>query len=59
MLGQLKWGPKESNIVVEDAEWATSDKPILLTSDGCVRIYDLQLTHCQSTVSVDDFAGRQ
>jgi len=58
LLGQLKWGPKEANhFIVEDADWATSDKPVLLTSDGCVRVYDLKLQHCQAVVNTQEFAG--
>ena len=59
LISQLKWGAKESgsNLVVEDADWATSDKPVLLTGDGCVRVFDVKLQHCQSIVSISDFTG--
>lgn len=29
---------------MEDADWASSDKPILLTSDGCIHVLDCSLT---------------
>lgn len=60
MIAQLKWGGREaagSHLVVEDADWATSDKPVLLTSDGCVRIFDIKLQHSQSVITLADFAG--
>jgi hypothetical protein len=59
MIAQLKWGGREagSHLMVEDADWATSDKPVLLTGDGCVRVFDIKLQHCQSVVTVTDFAG--
>ena len=28
---------------MEDADWASSDKPILLTSDGCIHVLDCSL----------------
>ncbi len=52
----MKWGLKESGgLVVEDVDWATSDQPMLLTSDGVVRIYDLNLQTCQSDFTLADF----
>ena len=36
----MKWGPKDAGVlIVDDVNWATSDQPILVTSDGAVRIY--------------------
>ena len=29
---------------MEDADWASSDKPIVLTSDGCIHVLDCSLT---------------
>ena len=29
--------------MVEDADWASSDKPIILTSDGCIHVLDCSL----------------
>ena len=60
VLGQLKWGSKDASphpSPVEDADWATSDKPVLLTSDCCVRVYDVKLQHCQTLISTQSFAG--
>lgn len=56
----MKWGGAKDNshqLSVEDADWVTSDKPALLTSDGCVRIYDTKLRTCQSVVSLKDLHG--
>ncbi|XP_070541595.1 WD repeat-containing protein 11-like isoform X2 [Ptychodera flava] len=33
---------------ITDVEWATSDKPILATNDGCIRVFDLSLKVCSS-----------
>ncbi len=57
MISQLKWGGKEADggVVVEDVDWATSDKPIIITSDGVVRIYDLSLQKCQSEFTLAEF----
>ncbi|XP_065883318.1 WD repeat-containing protein 11-like isoform X2 [Dysidea avara] len=41
VCGQIKWGRGEA--CVEDADWASSDKPVLLTSDGCVHVSDCNL----------------
>lgn len=59
LISQLKWGGREagSHLVVEDADWATSDKPVLLTGDGCVRVFDIKLQQCQSVVTITDYAG--
>lgn len=59
ILGHLKWGTKDSNcnFSVEDADWATSDKPILLGSDGCVRVYDSELKTCHSVLNVLQMPG--
>ena len=48
MCGQIRWGRGE--ITVEDADWASSDKPILLTSDGCIHVLDCSL---QISINVD------
>lgn len=55
----MKWGPKDAGgLIVEDVDWATSDQPILVTSDGAVRIYDLHLTTCQSDFTMADFKSK-
>ena len=55
MLSQMKWGAKDRG--VEDADWATSDKVVLLSSDRCVRVYDINLKHCQYSVDTTELAG--
>ncbi len=55
VLSQLKWGPKDASI--EDADWATSDKVVLLTSDGCVRVCEVSLKHSQSPVNTSELSG--
>ena len=59
LISQLKWSAKEpgSHLVVEDADWATSDKPVLLTGDGCVRVFDIKLQHCQSAINISEYSG--
>lgn len=59
ILGHLKWGPKDSNchFSVEDADWVSSDKPILLGSDKCVRVYDSELRTCRSVLNVLEMGG--
>jgi hypothetical protein len=55
VLGTLKWGTtKDSNchFAVEDADWATSDKPVVLGNDGCVRVFDTELRTCHSVLNV-------
>ena len=61
VLGHLKWGPKDGNchFSVEDADWATSDKPIVLGSDGCVRVYDSDLRSCRSVLNVLETCGEE
>lgn len=56
----MKWGgPKEAGVLtVEDVDWATSDQPMVVTSDGTVRIYDLALQTCQSDFTLADFKSQ-
>ena len=59
-MSSMKWGPKEGgSVVVEDADWATSDKTVLATSDGSIRIYDLGFQLCQSSFTLVDFKGKE
>ncbi len=56
----MKWaGGKDSShqLSVEDADWVTSDKPAVLTSDGCVRIFDVKLHSCQSVITLQELQG--
>ena len=60
VLGTLKWGTaKDSNchFAVEDADWATSDKPVVLGNDGCVRVFDTELRTCHSVLNVLEMEG--
>ena len=42
---------------VLDADWATSDKLVLLTSEGCVRVCGVSLKYSQSPVNTTELAG--
>lgn len=42
---------------VEDADWAASDKPVLATSDGCLRIMDLSLSGTSSPITERECFG--
>ena len=57
LISHIKWGAKElgGGLAVEDVDWATSDQPMLLTSDGVVRVYDLSLQICQSDFTLASF----
>ena len=59
VLGSLRWGAKDTNchFSVEDADWATSDKPVVLGSDGCVRVFDSELKSCHSAINVLEMPG--
>ena len=59
VLGSLRWGAKDANchFSVEDADWATSDKPVVLGSDGCVRVFDSELKSCHSAINVLEMPG--
>ena len=59
VLGSLKWGSKDSNchFSVEDADWATSDKPVVLGSDGCLRVFDTELRSCTSVLNILEMGG--
>lgn len=61
VLGHLKWGSKDANchFTVEDVDWATSDKPIVLGNDGCVRVYDSELKSCHSVFNVLEMNGER
>lgn len=37
-------------VKVLDIDWATSDRPVLATQDGCLRIMDLNLTTSTSAL---------
>ncbi|XP_038045535.1 WD repeat-containing protein 11-like isoform X5 [Patiria miniata] len=39
-----------------DADWAASDKPIIVSSDGCIRVYDIKLKTTCSPMDYAEFA---
>ncbi|XP_033632855.1 WD repeat-containing protein 11-like isoform X3 [Asterias rubens] len=39
-----------------DADWAASDKPIVVSSDGCIRVYDIKLKTTCSAMDYAEFA---
>ena len=58
LISQLRWGPKETGgVVVEDVDWATSDKTVVAASDGSMRIFDLSFQICHSSFTMTEFKG--
>lgn len=55
VLSQQKWGVKDRCVL--DTDWATSDKLVLLSSDGCVRVCGVSLKHSLSPISTTELAG--
>lgn len=49
--------PKDIPRVI-DAEWGQSDKPVVLMSDGCIRIFDLTMKKASSPIIDWDLEGR-
>ena len=45
--------PREIAKVI-DAEWAGSDRPVLVTTDGCVHMYDMSLKKTNCTIEERD-----
>ncbi|XP_065339644.1 WD repeat-containing protein 11-like [Cloeon dipterum] len=52
-IAQLK-SPRDI-VKVSDIDWAASDKPVLATQDGCLRVMDISLTHCSSPMAEYSF----
>ena len=50
--------PKDIPRVI-DAEWGQSDKPVVLMSDGCIRIFDLTMKKASSPMVDWDLEGMQ
>ena len=48
--------PKEHNRVI-DADWAASDRPVIVGADGCLRVFDLKLRLTCYPVEYTDFPG--
>lgn len=45
-------------VKVIDIDWASSDKPVLATADGCLRVMDLELTTSSSTILDYEFVSK-
>lgn len=54
-IGQLK-SPRDY-VKVLDIDWAASDKPVIATQDGCLRIMDVTLFRSSSPISDYEFNG--
>ena len=54
-LSQLK-APRDG-LSVLDCDWASSDKPVLLTADNCVRVMELELRQSNSPTDLYQFRG--
>lgn len=54
-ISQLKC-PKDM-VKVLDIDWAASDKPVLATQDGCLRIMDMILTTSSSPLMDYELQG--
>ena len=52
VLAQIKWTKDQSS--VDNAEWANSDKPVLLMSSGVVQMWDISLKQCHTPMSADE-----
>lgn len=44
-------------VKVIDIDWAASDKPVLSTQDGCLRVMDMGLTTSSSPILDYEFNG--
>ena len=51
MLAHIKWTQDQSS--VDNAEWADSDKPVLLMSSGVVQMWDISLKQCHAPMSTN------
>lgn len=54
-IGQLKC--PQDMVKVFDIDWASSDRPILATQDGCLRIMDIHLYKSSSPIKSYEFQG--
>ena len=55
MLSQFKWSKDELSTL--EVDWASSDKPICLMSDGTVRVFDIKMSSCSSCHGYDEYRG--
>lgn len=53
MLSQFKWSKDELSTL--EVDWASSDKPICLMSDGTVRVFDIKMSSCSSCHGYDEY----
>ena len=51
VLAQIKWTKDQS--LADNAEWANSDKPVLLVSSSVVRVWDISLKQCHAPMSTN------
>lgn len=50
-MGQWKNSPFRDFLSILDGEWSASDRPLLACSDGSIRVFDVSLNQCSSTMS--------
>ena len=43
----MRWSSKD-DLSVEEIEWGSSDRPLLLMSDGTIRLYNVKMTEFNS-----------
>ena len=55
MLSQFKWSKDELSTL--EVDWASSDKPICLMSDGTVRVFDIKMSLCSSCHGYNEYRG--
>ena len=57
MKGTSSMKVSKEQVKLIDADWAASDKPIVVSSDGCIRVYDIKLKTTCSAMDYAEFAG--
>ena len=57
LMSSIK-SPREIAKVI-DAEWAGSDRPVLVTTDGCVHMFDMTLKRTNGTIEEKENLERQ
>ena len=43
---------------ITDVDWAASDKPVMATMEGCIRVMDLKLKQCCSPIEETILTGK-
>lgn len=56
MISSLK-NPKDDEKRIVDVDWGSSNTPLVLTADGCLRLFDLSLKTCTSPFESLDSQG--